>query len=170
MKLDEKGFTIIELSMVVSVVALITLGASVTTSQIIDYSLYSTDLTTALHQARNAGYWVSQDVLMAQGIDVGDDPATGDEEFAVINWKDWENGDIHTISYLWFDSDDSLQQLKRKLLTLDRYGTVITSETTLVAGNICAANLTAQDSLWTFFIKTRANDEIVTKEYEIRER
>ena len=109
-------------------------------------------------------------VARAGATERGDDPETDDEEFAVMNWKDWETGDIHTVSYLWYGGAGSLQQLKRKTLILDRYGTEVTNETTLVADNIYSANLTAQEQLWKLFVQTCVRDEMVTKDYEIRKR
>ena len=170
MNLNENGFTLIELAVAVAIVAVITLGAGMTTANVIKGSQRNTDWTTAVCQAQNVGYWVSQDALMAQTIDIGDDPETGDAEFIVVSRKDWETGNTYDIRYIWFDSADSLNKLKRKQLTRDKYGVEIDNKTTLVADNIYSANLSWQDSMWGLTVEARSGDKSETREYFISQR
>jgi len=170
MKRDEKGFILVNLAVVIAIVAMIAAGAGMTTVQVIKGSQRSSDWTTAVRQAQNVGYWVSEDALMAQTITISDDPETTDVEFIIVYWKDWETGDIHDIRYVWLDSADSLNKLKRKHLTRDRHGVEIGNKTTLVADNIYAASLSWQDGKWSLSVETRSGEKSATREYEISQR
>lgn len=170
MKKGESGFTIIEVLVAIFISAIIATGAGMTTVQIIKGSQQSSDWTTVIRQAQNVGYWVSYDALMAQTITIGDDLETGDNEFIIVAWKDWETGDTHDIRYVWLDSADSLQKLSRKQVTKDKDGIEIGSKTTLVADNIYAATLSWQDGVWTLSVEARSGDKSVSREYEINQR
>ena len=170
MRRDEKGQTVIEVIVATAVSALIAVVAVMTVVLIIVNSQRNNDCTTAVRQAQNLGHWVSQDVLTAQTITVGDDPETADVEFIIASWKDWETGDTYDIRYLWFDSVDSLKRIKRKQLTYDKDGVEVDSKTTLVADNIYTADFSLQDGLWKLSVETRSRDRSVTREYDISHR
>ncbi len=170
MKRSEKGFTVIEVIVAVAIAAIIALGAGMTTIQIMQGSQQSSDWTTVVRQAQNVGYWVSEDALKSQTIDIGDDPETGDNEFIIIYWKDWEVGDTYEINYVWLDSADSLKMLKRKQITRDKDGVVISNKTTLVADNIYTATLSEESGRWRLSVEVRSGDKSVTREYEVSQR
>ncbi len=170
MKQDEKGFTLIELIVAIAISAIIAIGAGTTTAQIFRVSQCNSDWTTAVRQVQNVGYWVSQDVLMAQTANVSDDPETADSEFIIMNWKDWETGDTYDIRYIWLDSADSLKKLKRKQLTRDKDGVEIGNETTMVADNIYMANLSGQNGAWSLSVEAHSGDRSSIGEYEISQR
>jgi len=170
MKKGESGFTIIEVLVAIFISAIIVTGAGMTTIQIIKGSQHSSDWTTAIRQAQNVGYWVSYDALMAQTITIGDDPETGDDEFIIVAWKDWESGDTHDIRYVWLDSADSLKKLSRKQVTKDKDGVEIGNKTTFVADNIYTATLSWQDGAWTLSVETHSGDKSVSREYKINQR
>ena len=108
---------------------------------------------------------------MAQTINIGDDPETGDDvEFIIVHWKDWENGDTHEARYLWLDSVDSLKKLKRKQVIRDKNGVEIDNGMTLVADNINTASLSEQTGGWKLSVESCSGDKSVTREYEISQR
>ncbi len=170
MKRDEKGFTIIDLVVVIAITAIIALGSGMTVVQIIKGSQRSNDWTTVVRQAQNVGYWVSEDALMAQTIAISDDPETGDIEFFTVYWKDWETGDTYDIRYVWLDSADSLKKLVRKQVSKDKDGVEISNKSTLVADNIYAATLSWQDGAWRLSVEARSGEKSTTREYEISQR
>jgi len=160
--------TLIEVIVAVAISAIISAVALMTVAQIVRSSESNNDCTTTIRQAQNLGHWISQDVLMAQTITVGDDPeTTTDVEFITSTWMDWETGDTYDIRYLWFDSADSLKIVKRNQVTRDMDGVEVDNRTTLVANNIYAADLSFQDGIWTLSVETRSGDKSVTREYEI---
>ena len=166
----EKGFTFIEVLIAVSVSSLLAVGAGMTTMQIFTGSRQNNDWNVAVRQAQSVGQWVSQDTLMVSTIDIGDDPETEDVEFISLFWKDWENGDTCYTYYLWFDSANSLKQLKRRQVTRDINGAITGDTTVLVADNIYAATLTPQTNSWRLTVETRSGSRSVTREYEISQR
>ena len=170
MRQDEKGFTLINLIVVIAISAIMASGAGIASSQIVKGSQRNNDLATATCQAQNVGYRVSQDALMAQTINIGDDPETTDDEFITLDWMDWETGDIHNIRYVWLDSADPLKSLKRKELVHDKDGAEISNETTLVATNIYTAGLSEQDDAWRLSVETRSGEKSLTIEYVISQR
>lgn len=166
----EKGFTFIEMLIAVSVSALLAVGAGMTTMQILTGSRQNNDWNVAVRQAQSVGQCVSQDALMVSTIDIGDDPETEDVEFISLFWKDWENGNTYNTCYLWFDSANSLKQLKRRQVTRDINGAITGDTTVLVADNIYAATLTPQTNSWRLTVETRSGSRSVTREYEISQR
>ena len=171
MKLNEKGFTVIEVIVATAITALLAVGAGMTTVQMLNHSQRGGDWANAVRQAQSVGYWVSEDALMAKTIEIGDDPGTVDDvEFIIVHWKDWENGDTHEIRYLWLDSVDSLKKLKRNEVTKDKDGIEIGNKTTLVADNINTASFSEQTGGWKLSVEACSGDKSVTREYEISQR
>jgi prepilin-type N-terminal cleavage/methylation domain-containing protein len=166
----EKGYSFIELLIAISVSAVLAIGAGMTTFQIFRSSKQNNDWNVAVRQAQSLGQWVSQDALMVNTIDIGDDPGTEDVEFISLFWKDWENGDTYNTDYIWLDSIDSLKQLSRKQVTYDINGVEINNTTSLVADNVYSATLTPQTNSWRLTVETRSGTRSVTREYEISQR
>ena len=166
----EKGYSFIDVIIAVSISALLAVGAGMTTAQIFRSTRLNSDWNIALRQAQSVGQWVSQDALTVSTIDIGDDPETGDVEFISLFWKDWENGDTYDTYYLWFDSANSLKQLKRRQISRDNNGVEISDMTSLVADNIYSATLTPQTNSWRLTVETRSGERSVTREYEISRR
>jgi prepilin-type N-terminal cleavage/methylation domain-containing protein len=166
----EKGYSLVELLVAISVTAVLAAGAGMTTFQIFRSSKQNNDWNVAVRQAQSLGQWVSQDALMVNTIDIGDDSETEDIEFISLFWKDWENGDTYNTAYLWLDSADSLKQLSRKQVTCDTNGVEINSTTSLVADNIYSATLTPQTNSWRLTVETRSGTRSITREYEISQR
>jgi prepilin-type N-terminal cleavage/methylation domain-containing protein len=166
----EKGYSLVELLVAISVSAVLAAGAGMTTFQIFRGSKQNNDWNVAIRQAQSLGQWVSQDALMVNTIDIGDDPETEDVEFISLFWKDWENGDTYNTRYLWLDSADSLKQLTREQVTYNIDGVEINNTTSLVADNIYSATLTPQTNSWRLTVETRSGTRSVTREYEISQR
>jgi len=110
----EKGFTFVELLVVMGIVALLAGAASVTTVQVITVTKQGSDHMTAVRQAQNAGYWISRDALMAENVVVDDDPETAD--FLILNWTEWgydEDSVYHVVTYSFQDLSEDHGKLKR---------------------------------------------------------
>jgi prepilin-type N-terminal cleavage/methylation domain-containing protein len=166
----EKGYSLVELLVAISVSAVLAAGAGMTTFQIFRGSKQNNDWNVAIRQAQSLGQWVSQDALMVNTIDIVDDPETEDVEFISLFWKDWENGDTYNTRYLWLDSADSLKQLTREQVTYNIDGVEINNTTSLVADNVYSATLTPQTNSWRLTVETRSGTRSVTREYEISQR
>ena len=169
MKHSEKGFTIIELALTISLIAVIGGAASMSIFQVVKGTERSNDHMTATRQVQNAGYWISHDTHMAQTVVTGDDPETTEDEFVTLKHTDWESGNVHTIIYTFENMPGGLKKLKRQHLTHDAGGEEIGNETTFVAQNIDSASssFSEQDGAWKLTIQTRSGTETETREYEI---
>ena len=167
MKWSEKGFTLIEVLVATAIMAMLGTGITMTAGQIINGSQRNNDWATTVRHAQNIGYWVRQDALMAQSVNVTDDPGTTDVEFIILDWKNWETGDIHNMRYILLDSADSLKKVQRKELTRDNGGVEIGNETTFIADNIYTANLSEQDGVWTLHIEAVSGMKNSDKTYRI---
>ncbi len=170
MKRGERGFTAIEVLVAMAIVALIAGGAAMATVQIVQGAERTSDRMIAVRHAQSTGYWVSNDALMAQKIDIGDDPETEDVEFITVYWKDWETGETHEIRYICLDSSGGLKKLERKHLTRDKDWVEIENKVTFVADNIYTANFSAQDGGWRLTVEARSGTRSETREYEISQR
>ena len=167
MKGNEKGFTIIEVLVATAITAMIGAVVAMTAVQIINSSQRNNDWATAVHYTQIIGYWVRQDALMAQSVNATDDPETTDVEFIILDWKNWETGDIHHIHYMLLDSADSLKKVKREEVTYDNNGVEIGNKTTLIADNINTANLSEQDGVWRLSVEVASGMKNSDKTYRI---
>jgi prepilin-type N-terminal cleavage/methylation domain-containing protein len=171
MKQSESGFALIELLVVIALSAIIATGAGVTTVQIIQVAQQNEDHSIAVRQAQNLGYWLSQDLMKASTVTTIDDPDTVPVEFAIINWKDWQTGNINSTSYYWSEPDVLLRGVVRENTVCDSNGVEISSTKTVVAGNIYPASLSLQeDARWTLSIESRSGNRSETRGYEIGKR
>ncbi len=165
----ETGFTLIELVLVTAIAALITLGAGMSVVLMKKGVVQSKEQQTVIRQPQNAAHWIALDALMAKTITIGDDPDTGELEFFTVYWKNWETADTHEIAYIWLDSADSLQKLKRNEVVRDKDGVITEDISTLVADNIYSANLTSGPP-WVLTIEARAGAESATRTYKLDKR
>ena len=124
MKLSERGFTLVELLVVIAIISLITLGATMTTFQIINVTRRSNDHVAAVRQVQNAGYWISRDALMAQNAVVDDDPETA--EFLTLNWTEWDFDEkkdpvvyYHEVTYSFRDLSGEIRKLERQYVVYE---------------------------------------------------
>ena len=111
---DEKGFTLVELAVALAIMALVGLGAYMTTFQVIHGTERSSSDITAMRQVQNAGYWLSRDAQKAESI-----KTTGltYPDFIFIAWteRDYINDDVHhSATYYFEDVSGTIKNLKRQ--------------------------------------------------------
>ena len=126
----EKGFTLIEVAVAIAVLAMIALAGTAVTFQALKATGKSNDRMTAIPQVQNAGYWISLDTKMAEGIFVDNlEPPN----FIILNWKYYENGDTthHEVTYSFEDLSDGIGKLKR-----NHWSSAGAGEETLIAQHI----------------------------------
>ena len=168
--INEKGFTVISLIVVIAISSVIALGAGMTIAQILKQSQLNEDYATVVRQAQNVGFSVSQDMVMARMVSNTDNVSTSDIEFIILIWKDWESGHKHHVRYIWLDSVDSLKKVIRKHTTYDENGQEISSTNTLLADYIYSANLTQPNDAWKLTVEARSGNKTVIREYEANKR
>ncbi len=82
LKRNQKGFTLIEVLVVVGILGAIMGVMAMTVVTIMIISPKSNDWVIALRQVQNAGYWISRDAQRAQNID---DDVTA-PNFLILTW------------------------------------------------------------------------------------
>ena len=126
MKIDEKGFTYIELIVAIAIMALVGIAATAATFQVFQGIDSNNSHMTTVCQVQNAGYWISRDTLMAQSITT--DNLT-QPDFLILCWTEENSGDEYQIVYTLENMSGG--ELKKLLRTqsINGGGTI----TTLVA-------------------------------------
>jgi prepilin-type N-terminal cleavage/methylation domain-containing protein len=93
---NQRGFTLIEMLMVIAISGIITAGLALSVIQIFNGNAQSSSKMLAVRQVQNAGYFISQDTLMAQAVT----PDLGVTGFPLtLTWTDWNSNAIHEVVY-----------------------------------------------------------------------
>lgn len=109
-----KGYTLIEVILAVTIMAVASVAAGAAIYQIFSNIGRASDHMTAVRQVQNAGYWIRVDAMMALSITSdGLDPL----DFLVLNWTEWNDAGeaaYHSVRYFFGElSDDNIGTLLR---------------------------------------------------------
>lgn len=112
MKLNENGFSYIELVVSLTIAALIAGAAAITSVQVLKGTGSNNDYITTVRQVQNAGFWISRDARMAQNVIAAN---LTPPNFLVMYWtEDYTDDPIyHSATYFFEDLDDGIGKLKR---------------------------------------------------------
>ena len=105
LKKGERGFTLIEMLVVLVLIGIITGGITAGIRQVLTINTRASNHMIAVRQVQQAGKEVSKDALQAQPDKINVNPPGGD--FLVLNWTNWEgleNMVVYTID------DDKLKR------------------------------------------------------------
>lgn len=164
MKLGEKGFTVIELLLVVAITGVIVAPLTMATITLLTNPQRTADQGTVLQQVQNAGRWLSRDVQMTKTVSPGD--TNGFPLTLTIPMDDNPDND-YTIEYGFEGST-----LKRRFYDS---GDNLTSET-LIADYIDTDNTTfgtdntTAGGSYKLSIRAVKGEAAVTRGYEVRQR
>jgi len=115
MNLNQKGFGLLELAIVVSLSAMIALTATTFSFHAFRTSGKTQDHLIAVSDVENAGYWMSRDALMADGV------ITENLTFPailVLEWTEWgydEDNIYYSATYSVDNLTDGIGTLSRRL-------------------------------------------------------
>jgi len=161
MKRGEKGFTLIEVLVVIALTGVIIGPLAMVTTTLLTNPQQYTDQNVVLQQVRNAGHWISRDVQMARSVNSTD-----------------PNGFLLTLSMpvdIDENNDDSVVYLfdgnKLKREVYDASPTLISE--TLIADYIDTDNTTFSAlgaSLYQLTVRASKGESAVRRVYEVSQR
>jgi len=131
MKHGERGFTLVELLIAVSIMFVLSGAAGAVTFQTLKGAARGNGYMSAVRQIENAGHWISRDAQMADGIKT--DGLTW-PDFLVINWveRDYVHDEIyHSATYYFDNFSGNIGRLMRR-----HWSSAGANETTLVGESI----------------------------------
>jgi prepilin-type N-terminal cleavage/methylation domain-containing protein len=94
---EQRGFTLIEMLVVVTLIGLISTGITASIIQVLDINTRASNHMVALRQVQQAGKEVSKDTLQARPDKILDTTLGGGALLA-LNWTDWESQE-HLVVY-----------------------------------------------------------------------
>jgi prepilin-type N-terminal cleavage/methylation domain-containing protein len=98
---DQRGFSIIELLVVVVLTGLVTTAITTTFFQVFNMNTRTANHMSALSQVQQAGKIVSEDILQAQEVEPN--PTTG--EFFILGWNSTGPHETHEVTYTLEDGE-----------------------------------------------------------------
>jgi len=111
MKKGERGFTLIELIVGLSIIFLVSGAGAMATFQLLKGTEVNSTHMTAVRQVQNAGYWISHDTRMAQTVHTVNLTLP---VFLVFNWTEGDTQDEYEIVYTLDDvAGSTLKKLHR---------------------------------------------------------
>jgi len=162
---DQRGFSMMELLMVIALTGIITAAITTAFFQVFDMSTRTANHMIAVTQVQQAGKLVSEDIMEAQNVIAG-----GGSGFPLtLNWTDWGTNNTHGVIY-------SLDVMSR-ILWRSHYVNLVLDSTTKVAeqigldGTDCAPlGLLPPGATLNFTVTATVGDESETRVYQIRPR
>jgi len=133
----EKGMTLVELLVAITITAVIVGGLSAAIYLIVSTTERGNAEASALHNLQKAAYWISLDAQMAATTDI---PDGGEAESITLSWID-SQGNSHTSSYSLSDSD-----------LLRQYDSTVST----VAQGISRVRFTVSGNTLTFYLESTA--------------
>ncbi|MBI2329069.1 MAG: prepilin-type N-terminal cleavage/methylation domain-containing protein [Chloroflexi bacterium] len=174
MKPGEKGYTLLELLVSMTIIVMVAGAASVAIFQILRNTQRNNDHLTVARQVENAGYWISRDAQMTQGVTTTANLTLPD--FLSLRWTEWDDdGDpiYHSANY-------TLESLTNGIGTLKRTyeSSAGASEQTLIAQYIyydpadagATSNTSYQDPVLTVKLTAVFKQAMESREYQITRR
>ena len=173
MKTGEKGATLIELIVAITIIALVGGAAAIATFQVLKGTERNNDQVTTICQVQNAGFWISRDAQMAQSVTTSNLTLPN---FLILSWTEWDDSDdetYHSAIYFFEDLADGTGNLKRR-----HWSSAGANEQTLIAKHIYydpgdpdnTSKASYQDKVLTLQLTALIKDDMETKEYRIMRR
>ncbi len=101
---DQRGFSILELVIVILLTGLITTAITTTFFQVFNMNTRTANHMTAVSQVQQAGKIVSEDMLETQPDKINDDPS-GPGELLILGWTAQNSTVVHDVTYTLEDGE-----------------------------------------------------------------
>jgi type II secretory pathway pseudopilin PulG len=173
---DQRGFSILELVIVILLTSLITTAITTTFFQVFNMNTRTANHMTAVSQVQQAGKIVSEDMLEAQPLSgMIDDNPSGPGEFLILGWIALNSTATHKVIYTLEDMPSGdFQILWRDYYIKEGESEFEHDSTTKVAEYINPAETSCDwdwdSSVLTFKVTATVGDESETRIYEVRPR
>jgi len=126
----QAGFTMVELMVAIAISMFIVIGSLVFLRYMVTMADENRDKTMATLEVQYVGFWISEDVVQAQTIELGAShgfPLT-------LTWEEWGGSRSETITYYVEDmEDEALWRLLRIQEVYDEEDALVSTATSLVA-------------------------------------
>jgi len=170
LKKDQRGFTLLELLIAILLTGIITGSITMTILQVFNMNTRTSNRMTAVRQVQHAGFWVSPDVQMAQGVDTENDLGTPEFELLTLTWNEGGTGIPHEVIYTL---EDMPSGEFRRLWREHKIDSVLDS-TTKVAEYIdpdpYQTSCDWDGEVLTFKVTANVGGQSETREYEVKPR
>jgi prepilin-type N-terminal cleavage/methylation domain-containing protein len=160
---DQRGFSMMELLMVIALTGIITAAITTAFFQVFDMSRRTANHMVAVSQVQQAGKLVSEDMLETQEDRIDDNPS-GPGEFLKLGWISQNTSTVHNITYtlengeLWRS-----ESISGGNATLTRVAEYIDSDPTKTSCDWDGSALT-------FIVTATVGDESEQRIYSVRPR
>lgn len=166
LKKGERGFSLVELVIVVALAGLVGAAITATAFQVFTFSTRLSNQMTAVRQVQQAGFWVSPDVMMAQNVTPGGCP----DCLVNLYWEEeGGTGDSHNVTYKLIDMSGGLKRLER-----EHYVNSAFDSATAVAECIDPAQtsfvLVVGGGAYDFTVTATVGEQTETRVYEVKPR
>lgn len=160
---DQRGFTILELVIVMLLTGLITTAVTTTFFQVFEMNTRTANHMTAVSQVQQAGKLVSDDILEAQTVTAGDS-----QGFPLsLNWTDSQTDEEHEVIYTLADGglwrSESIGDGDSTMTRVAEH--IDAEETSFYPLGVLPAGGTL-----TFTVTATVGDESETRVYEVKPR
>ncbi len=175
MKLGEKGYTLIELLVAITIMVAASGAAGGAIFQVIRNTQHNNDYMTVVRQVQNAGYWISRDAQMARVVTTTANLTL--PLFLSLSWTEWDtvgNSIYHSSNY----TIENLTEVTYGVGTLKRThrSSAGADEQTLVAQYIyydpsdadSTSNASYESSVLTVQLTALFEERLETREYKIK--
>jgi prepilin-type N-terminal cleavage/methylation domain-containing protein len=177
----QRGFTLIEMLVVLVLIGIITGGITAAISQVLTINTRASNHMIAVRQVQQAGKEVSKDTLQAQSVN-----ATGSPYHLVtLTWVEWGTNQTTSVNYTLEDMPGGLKELQRSH-TIDSGEPTVTivakyidvAETSYCCDcdedGYCDGDCSCDDKVWIFKVTATVGngpyEAIETRIYEIEPR
>jgi prepilin-type N-terminal cleavage/methylation domain-containing protein len=161
---SQLGFTLVELMIAIAISGFIVVGSLVLLGHMIIVTAENRDETMAVLQVQYVGFWVSEDVVQAQSVELG-----AYNGFPLrVEWTEWD-GDVNEVIYSFSPEGEVWTLMREHRVNGESYGTIVVSEHLVDGPTRCFWHETSDDVL-IVEVTARVDRNEASSRYEIHPR